>query len=67
MTPEQRTLAAAFLAELWPVCHELPRHHREEKRKNDRRMQREMEEREAVNTLSTAFPQPVQNEDRGVA
>jgi hypothetical protein len=22
MTPEQRTLAAAFLAELWPVCRE---------------------------------------------
>jgi hypothetical protein len=25
MTPEQRTLAAAFLAECWPVCRELPR------------------------------------------
>jgi hypothetical protein len=25
MTPEQRTLAAAYLAEMWPVCRELPR------------------------------------------
>jgi hypothetical protein len=25
VTPEEHTLAAAFLAECWPVCRELPR------------------------------------------
>lgn len=29
MTPEQELLAAAFLAELWPVCREVPREQRE--------------------------------------
>ncbi len=54
MTPEQRALRDAFLAELWPVCREVPRDVRAAKREMDRDEQRQAEEQEAIRT---AFPQ----------
>lgn len=54
MTPDKRALRDAFLAELWPTCPEVPRHVRAEKRKHDRLIQREIEDRTALAELSPA-------------
>lgn len=44
MTPDRTLLAAAYLAELWPVCRELPYGERETKRAADRAVQRQVED-----------------------
>jgi hypothetical protein len=54
MTPQESALVAAWIAELWPVVREVPRHHREEKQKADRVMQRALEE---AHLSSTGYPQ----------
>ncbi len=54
MNDDQRALRDAFLAELWPVCREVPRDVRAAKRQMNRDQQRQAEEREAIRT---AFPQ----------
>ncbi len=55
MTPDQRALRDAFLAELWPVCREVPRDVRAEQRKADREMRQAAEEM-AVAQSSTVVP-----------
>jgi hypothetical protein len=60
VTPEQQALRDAYLAELWPTCRELPVGERAGKRRADREMQRELEDREAAQALHHGgddFPQ----------
>jgi len=45
MTPEERALAAAFMAECWPTVRELSIGDRIGKRIDDRKQQRDLEER----------------------
>jgi len=51
MTPHEKALAAAFLAECWKPCREVPRDVRAVQRQADREQQREMELREAETQL----------------
>lgn len=52
MNPDERRLRDVWLAELWPVCREVPRDVRAGQRALDRRFQRDVEEL-AVNSTST--------------
>lgn len=47
MTPQEEALRDAFLAELWPVCPEEPRHVRKAKRDADLLHQYELAVRES--------------------
>lgn len=44
MTPDAERLRDAYLAEMWPVCREVPAHVRETKRAHDRVVQRRVED-----------------------
>jgi hypothetical protein len=63
VTPEQQLARDLFLQEMWRPVREVPREEREQKRRDDRRTQREIEEAE----LSTGIPTRVDRTSTGCA
>lgn len=58
MTPEERALRDAWVAEMWPVCLEVPREERARKFQRDRLRQQEMvDDAQASPAQSPTIPQ----------